>query len=423
MLRVDRICVYIIMLGMVFIIPGIKFITYLDEFCAMLFGGIAVLDCIVNGNWRKYKLLWIIMSIITLYAVYSLTMVRFNVPRAIFLDWVISVKPFIPFIVMFAIAPKFTQADKKIIKVICLLNAAVLSAAFLCGHNVVQAVVFHVTYGGTTIFMSMMLYLYCSIGSDRQISKRALTIAIVFLTFGLLCTRAKYFGIYVLSLYFLYAYRPGVLRHLTLTRLIGLLMIAGLVIAVSWHKIEYYFLTGNSGTFDPTVAESFARPVLYATSFLIFLDFFPFGSGLASFATHASEHYYSDLYFYYGIDKVWGLSPSYPNFICDAYYPSLAQFGIIGLILFMFFWRYCYKFLRIFIRQNATKYRFSFVIGSLIICFIMIECTSGNTFTQIVGTFAMALLGMLCAQGRELYESQSNSECDATQEKLQIRKI
>ena len=337
MLRIDRICVYIIMLGLIFIIPGIQFVTYLDEFCAMMFGVVAFLDCVVNQNWRKYNLLWIILAVMSLYAIYSVTMVDFNVPQAILLDWIISVKPFLPFIVMFAVAPKFTEADKKIIRVVSLINATILSIAFMCGYSVVEAIVFHVTYGGTIIFASVMFYLYCSIDSNGKVSKQAISVAIFYLTAGLLCTRAKYYGIYVLSLYFIFAYRPGILRHLTPKRTIGLLAIAALVLAVSWHKIEYYFLVGNSGTFDPTVVQSFARPVLYATGFLILLDFFPFGSGLGSFATYASEKYYSGVYYYYGIDKVWGLSPSYSNFICDAYIPSLAQFGVVGLILFICF--------------------------------------------------------------------------------------
>ena len=79
--------------------------------------------------------------------------------------------------------------------------------------------------------------------------------------------------------------------------------------------------------------------MLYVTGGQILLDYFPFGSGLASFASNASAVNYSTLYYDYGLDKVWGLSPSKTDFICDAYYPSLCQFGVVGVCLFIYLWK------------------------------------------------------------------------------------
>lgn len=422
MLRVDRICVYIIMLGLVLIIPGIPYLTVVDEISAFLFGGVAVLDCVINKNWRKYKLLWIVMAIMTFYAIYSVTMVHFNVAKAVMLDWVITIKPFLPFIVMFAVAPKFTDADKRIIKVVCSINAAFLSAAFCGGHGVVESIVLHVAYGGAIISVSMMFYLYCSIDINGKISRRDIAIVVAFLAFGLLCAKAKYYGFFVLAIFFLFAYRPGIMRHITPGRVIGVLVICALVIAVSWHKIEYYFITGNNESFDPNEVQSFARPALYITGFLILLDFFPFGSGLGSFASFASEQFYSGVYYYYGIDKVYGLSPSYSAFICDAYYPSLAQFGVVGLLLFIYFWCYSYNFLRVMTRKEPIRLKYTFVIGSMIVCFILIECTSGTIFTQSIGAIAMALYGMICAQGKGLSIKSEDIE-KSEQENILTRKI
>lgn len=422
MLRIDRICVYIIMLGLIFIVPSIQYIMFIDEFCAMLFGCAALLDCIVNHNWRKYKLLWIVMAIMTFYAIYSVTMVHFNISKAIFVDWIISLKPYVPFIVMFAVAPKFTDADKKIIRGICVFNAAILSLAFCCGHSVVEAIVFHVAYGGAIISVSMMFYLYCSIDINGKISRRDIAIVVAFLAFGLLCAKAKYYGFFVLAIFFLFAYRPGIMRHITPGRVIGMLVVCALVIAVSWHKIEYYFITGNSESFDPNEVQSFARPALYITGFLILLDFFPFGSGLASFASFASAEYYSGVYAYYGIDKVHGLSQNYTDFICDAYYPSLAQYGIIGVLLFIWFWRYSYNYLRLALRQNSNEFRYLFILGSLIICFILIECTSGTILVQSGGMVAMALYGIICAHGKEMVSKRQKIE-KGDQENRLTRKI
>ena len=93
---------------------------------------------------------------------------------------------------------------------------------------------------------------------------------------------------------------------------------------------------------------------MYLHGFTILFDYFPFGSGLASFASFPSAENYSSLYYEYGLNNIGGLSPDMPDFICDAFYPTLAQFGIIGVILFITFWVYTYRFLRMMIRK--TRY-------------------------------------------------------------------
>lgn len=342
----------------------------------------------------------------TFYAIYSLTVVHFTTLPGIILDWIIEIKTFIPFIVLFAIAPKFTQKDKRIISIICLFNASLMSLCFLFGHRLVSAIVFHVAYGGSIIFLSCLYLLYCNYNKHGQLSKKTLITVIILLTLGLLCTRSKYYAIYILSFTLLFFYRPNFFRHFNIRHAayaLGLLLI---VLAVSWQKIQYYFLTGDSDTFNPAAIESFARPVLYATGYLIMVEFLPFGSGLGSFGSFASEKYYSGIYYHYGIDKVWGISPNTGFFICDAYYPSLAQFGIVGIFLFIWFWVYVYGFLRVLIRKNLTLYRYPFTVGALIVCFILVECTSGTSFTQQIGMFALALLGIICGHGREIKEAE-----------------
>lgn len=418
MLQLDRCCVYILMLGLALLIPSIVYITYLDELSAMLFGSIAILDCIFNNNWKKYKLLWIIMSIMTFYAIYSLFFLKFNIPIAIIKDWVIELKPFVPFIVVFAIGVKLTPADKKIISRICLFNGGILSVLFFFGTKIVNMVVFHPTYGGLIIIISVLFFLYCSIRPDGTIQKDNITISVVFLVCGLLCARSKYYAIFVLAIYFLFIYKPGMLKGFSFKHLLTLLVIITLIIAVSWHKIQYYFITGNSDSFDPEVVQSFARPVLYFTAFQIFIDFIPFGSGLASFASYPSSEFYSGVYGYYGIDKVYGIAPSDEfTFICDAYYPTLAQFGIIGIILFSWFWIYTYKYIKYLIKLKPALCRYEYIIGSLILSDMLIENVGATTFTQTSGMLCMILYGIIAAKGKSLFQHKHIIESNIHQKK------
>jgi hypothetical protein len=299
---------------------------------------------------------------------------------------------------MLTVKPQFTPLERLIIRYVAIANCVIVSLLFLGGYNLVSAALFHISYAGIFIFVSAMVYLYFSIDEDGHLDRVHIALAILFLTIGLACTRSKYYGIYVLSLYFLLLYRPDMLRgaKLKVYAVIALLLL--LVLAVAWNKITFYFIYGSSDTFDPNVIESYARPMLYATFGLILIDHIPFGSGLASFASYSSSTSYSQLYYEYGLDKIYGLSPDDTSFICDAFYPSLAQFGIVGVALFIAFWVYVYRLLCIFVKRNPDTNRYTFAIGVLLCLFFAIESVAATTFVQAPGMTCMMLLGMICSK-------------------------
>lgn len=424
MLRADRLCIYILIFGFIMLIPSAHYIKFIDELCALMLGSVAILDCLVNNNWKRYTSIWVAIAIMSFYAVYSIVALDYNTTRYILMDWIIELKPYIPFFVMFSIVPALNEKDKAILKIVAYVNSVIVTIAFILGRDAVIALIFHPTYAGLTMFMSAMLIILLSVDKDGGLPKKELVTAITILTIGLACTRSKYYGIYVIVMFFMFLYKPGMTRNLSARHFILIVSVLVIFIAVAWQKFSYYFLTGNSDSFDPETIETFARPVLYVTGGLIFIDHFPFGTGLASFATYPSQISYSNVYYEYGIDKVWGLSPSKPDFICDAFFPSLAQFGILGVIIFIYFWVYCYSFLKTLIRTNPVKFKYPFIVGSSIICFILIECTSGNTFTQPHGFLGLALLGIICGNGKLLKsESHVDDSTPSTIKELSPRKI
>lgn len=79
-----------------------------------------------------------------------------------------------------------------------------------------------------------------------------------------------------------------------------------------------------------------ARGALYSTSIKIAMDFFPLGSGFGTFGTAYSAKNYSPLYFYYGINNVWGLSSNMSSFITDTHWPPiLAETGLFGALIYI----------------------------------------------------------------------------------------
>ncbi|WPC17398.1 hypothetical protein N6G94_09520 [Pediococcus inopinatus] len=100
-------------------------------------------------------------------------------------------------------------------------------------------------------------------------------------------------------------------------------------------KIDSYLVWGLTA----------ARPALYIVGFLILKDFFPLGSGFATFASSISGDYYSPLYFKYGINNVSGLQQSQGyDYMSDTYWPYIiAQFGVFGTIMYVIALMYVFK--------------------------------------------------------------------------------
>lgn len=404
MIKLDNICTLIFMVAFI-TLPFVAVLKFIDELCTLLMVGVALFDCIFNGNWRRYKLMWIIMGVMTFYMVYSLTAVHFNNPRYIITDWLVQLKPYIPFVVMLTIVPKISGFTRLILRYSALAfgiyAGGTLLTSLFYGYYYVELFFSHVFYSGVCCILSAIVFLYSSIDESGNISIPTKCIALIILMLGLLCTRAKYYGQFVITAYMIYLYRPGIMRKVTLSHVLIVISVCVLTIAVGWNKFSYYFITGNSSSFDPNVIESYARPVLYLYGGIILTEFIPFGSGLASYASFASVDSYSRLYYKYGINKIWGLSPEKPEFICDAFYPSLAQFGLVGIGLFIWFWVYVYGFLKILIRESVSN-KYEFAVGVSLIAVLLIESIASTTFVQHSGMIAMMLLGMICGKGREI---------------------
>ena len=139
------------------------------------------------------------------------------------------------------------------------------------------------------------------------------------------------------------------------------------------------------------------------TSGRILYDYFPFGSGLASFGTFASGEYYSALYEAYGIDQLWGLSRNTRFFICDAFYPSLAQFGVAGIGLYLLFWwsilQKGYHWLSAENQKQWILLLFSFL-------FFLIEGTADTTIVHNRGLFILIVTAITLNEMKPCHETE-----------------
>lgn len=97
-------------------------------------------------------------------------------------------------------------------------------------------------------------------------------------------------------------------------------------IFIASDQLSNYYENGDS-----------ARSMLTSAGTWVANNFAPFGSGFATFgsAVTASVENYSPLYYLFGFDSYFGLSPLNPHFVSDTFWPTVAaQLGYIGAVCY-----------------------------------------------------------------------------------------
>ena len=148
-----------------------------------------------------------------------------------------------------------------------------------------------------------------------------------------------------------------------------------------------------------------ARIALTVTSVLIAKDYFPFGSGLGTFASSLSAKYYSNIYYMYDLYEIDGLREDEYNYVSDNFWPwVLGEFGFISTILYvvMFF-----RFIRSqFINIKKQGRLLAFII---LWFYALLASTMEAYFTNTTGiAFAIIISIYVGVDGRMYKQSNNN---------------
>lgn len=405
MLSINKTYCWIFVLSFALLVLSIHLLKFLDELMVLIMMLLVMLDVLVNRNFKRYKLLWVITGIMIFYSLYSIFFMSYNTKIAVLYDFIAQMKPFCYFCVAYAVTPKLDNNQKQVLKFISVFNGILVFILFVTG--LYKLVFMHIAHVGLVSVVSFMFYFIASIDENGNLKRKDVIISVLILTVGLTCTRSKFYGVYILALYMLFLYRPGLFKKIKFTHVLMFISIIALVLFAAWTKIDFYFVSGGGDyqMFGEEMMQSFARPVLYASMFVL-LGMHPiFGSGLASFATNASSTAvnYSGAYYELGIDTVYGLSPTYDAFICDAFYPELAQFGIVGILLFISFFVWLYRRLGLCLYMVG---KVQYTIGVVSIIAILIECIASTSFNQGFGGLCMMILGYLVSQFKNISKTE-----------------
>ena len=367
--------------------------SYVDEICALLLLFLYGYKVFQSTTWLFNKAFLTVIFVFIFYLIYSFAIAS-NTKGAIMTDFVIQFKPYLSFFCVYALCPTFSDNQKRILRqliALCCLYVLVVGVAGLVDFDVVRYTFGHESRLATASTVLAMLYLYCS-----NYTKADKLIFILILTIGLLSTRSKHFGFCVICVLLVVYLNQSFRMKLNFRNVFFFLVVMGLTLMVSWNKIDYYFITGGFGS-GRTANELYARMALYYYSWPIMMDFIPFGCGFASYATYTSGASYSSIYVKYGMNNMYGLTKSNPSFMSDTYYPALAQFGLAGVILFIYFWIYL---LRRAVKMYSQGFQKESAMAIMIFIFFLIECTSDSTITHNRGMFMMVLLGIIFADGK-----------------------
>jgi hypothetical protein len=379
-------------------LPGVTFygiiekrlgFSYTDEICAII---LLLAYCRFNvfTNMLVRKATLMVACALIFYLFYSVY-IGSNCLIAIFSDMFVVAKPFIACLTIWEMQPRFSPRVLSLFRGCAKFVSVYAMFVALLGLNAVILIFGHPAQLASTALAASMIYLL-----SVDLSKKNLIIHSLMLSVGILSFRSKAIGEFILDMAFIWGLYNSFVRksfRIKWYHYVGCSTILAVIGFVVRTKIKVYFIDGLSDLANLREA----RSALYVTSIRIAQDYFPFGSGYASFASWFSGVYYSKLYAKYGLTGIWGLSKEWYDFVSDTFYPQvLSQFGIFGLLLFLFgagfVLRKCYKYYR---NSNKTLSKAkNLYIVFCVITYFLIESIADSSFVNNRGLFMMMILGI-----------------------------
>lgn len=327
----------------------------------------------------------IYILLMVFYLAYSL-IIQVTTPRGVFLDILQQLRPYAVFYLTWMMAPEFTNKQKRRIKLVMLLSFFGYLGAFIFKPSLVTP------FGGEesaalgqiALCCAMIYYLF-----SKQ-TKRNRNIAILIMLLGLISGKSKYFGECVVFIA-LVMFVKSKINFASVSTLLKVAALGCVVIFFTWTKFNAYYVEGFQDD-----AQEMARPLAYETGMkIMFQDYIPFGSGFGSFGTAAAAKEYSPLYYKYQLNTIWGLTPENPMFLADAFYPTLAEYGIVGLFFFLWFWKKrlweCNKI------TNIVYYR----MALMAILALALESTADSSYLSGKGMGYFMVLALCLNFGRQ----------------------
>lgn len=330
-------------------------------------------------NRKPWSEFFVCIIIMAFYVGYSL-MFGANVAESVWIDLMQEIRPYTIVFCTWILNPQFTKKQKK--WMLATMVVTLGSWIFYHPESLQSENAEFPVLGQLAICTGMAWYLL------TEPTKRNRYIALVLVLTGMIAPKFKFIGEVVCFIAFVFFLKKR-LNFRSPKTMIYCAIVVSIILTVTWTRFDSYYISGMSN-------DELARPMTYKTSLKILYDYFPFGSGMGTFACNGAWQHYSPLYFKYNLNDIWGLSPDAGGFICDAYYPTLAQFGIVGIFFFLWFWKRRMSAINVIV--DMRYYR----VAMITICCLAIEQTADSSWLSGKGMGYCMLLGLCLNANRNL---------------------
>ena len=343
-----------------------------------------------STNRRPWKEFMVCLSIIAFYTIYSLCFGE-NVSEGVCLDLIQEIRPYSIIFCTWILNPRFTKRQKK-----WMLGTMVLTLfSWIAYHpeSIESANAEFPVLGQLAICTGMAWYLL------TEDTKRNRYIALALVLTGMVAPKFKFMGEVVCFIAFVFFLKKK-LNFQSPKTIAYCVLVVVVILTITWTRFDTYYVSGLSN-------DNLARPMTYKTSLVILGDYFPFGPGMGTFACNGAWKFYSPLYYEYNLNTIWGLGDSKIGsgaFICDAYYPTLAQFGIAGIFFFCWFWK---RRLNAFNKIADMRY---YRVAMITFCCLAIEQTADSSWLSGKGMGYCMLIALCLNANRNAMEQRRREE-------------
>ena len=138
--------------------------SYIDKICTLLLFILFGINVLRSKNWEFDKIFLLILGIFLFYLVYSLY-IGSNSPRAILMDFVIQIKPYLAFFCVYSMRPALNENQKKILRQLAILFSLymlLIGVGDLFIKDLMLNILSHTSRFATATSILALLYLYFS---------------------------------------------------------------------------------------------------------------------------------------------------------------------------------------------------------------------------------------------------------------------
>lgn len=161
-----------------------------------------------------------------------------------------------------------------------------------------------------------------------------------------------------------------------------IVILAIIAVALGQYQIRNYFGISTA-----------PRALLLRYGIYTAKRYFPLGTGFATYGSEMAKRNYSRLYYEYGFNVRWGMTIDDGRFLNDNYWPMImAQFGYIGLILFIIMFIIYFRAMQRYCGDKKVK---ALLIATFIYAMLL---SLGSAFlTGMEGTLLFLTFGVILA--------------------------